>query len=304
MGICNDIKSRYRGGSILLRLIYWNVGIFVALRLVALAGLLFNVQAAWLVSWVELPSSLPMLLQRPWTLLTYMVCHYDVWHILFNLLWLYWLGRIFLEYFTPKQLGGVYFLGGLSGALLFVLAYRFLPYFEGKEAFLIGASASVMALVVAVATYAPHYRIGLLFLGEVSLKWVAIISIAIVLLGTGEGNAGAQVAHVGGVVLGFVFGWNMRRGHDITAWLNTAIDAVVSLFKRFDCKKGVGRPAGGTAFGQRTASAGTPGTASVSHGSKPSEAEIDVILDKLKRSGYGALSDEEKETLFRASSKK
>lgn len=301
MGIGGDIRMRYRNGGILLRLIYWNVGIFVALRLLALAGLLFNVPATWLVSWVEVPSSLTLLVHRPWTLLVYMLSHYDVWHILFNMLWLYWLGRIFLEYFTPKQLGGVYFLGGLSGALLFVLAYRFLPYFEGKEAFLIGASASVMALVVAVAVYAPDYRLGLLFLGEISLKWVAVITVAIVLLGTGESNAGAQMAHVGGIALGGVFGWQMRHGRDMTAWLNAAIDAVVSFLRRMVNNKTVGRPVAGNPVGHyRSPVTDKPQDSR----SKPSEAEIDVILDKLKRSGYGALSDDEKETLFKASSRK
>lgn len=296
MAIVNELKQRYRAGSILVRLIYINVAVFLLVRIAALLAMLLNVPALQVVQWLEVPSG-NLLLHRPWTLLTYMFSHYDLLHILFNMLWLYWLGRIFMEYFTAKQLGALYVLGGLMGAALFWVAYAVLPYFDGKMGLLIGASASVMAIVVAVAVYVPHYQINLLFFGAVSLKWVAIITIVIDLLSVGEGNIGGQVAHLGGALMGVIFGLMMRNGHDCTAWLNRSIDALVSMFRR-----GASRPRKVKTHKQRVKSRPTQATEPASKA--PDEAEIDEILDKLKRSGYGALSDQEKERLFMASRKR
>ena len=309
MGIWNDIKGRYKAGSLLMRIIYINIGVFVVLRLLALVGFFFKADTASLITWVEVPSDPMLLLRRPWTLLTYMLSHYDVFHILFNMLWLYWLGRIFLEYFTQKQLGALYVLGGLGGAALFVICYNILPVFDGRQSFLIGASASILAIVIAMAVYSPNYPIGLLFIGQISLKWLAIITVGIILLSTGDGNMGGQIAHVGGIAVGALFGWQMKQGHDITAWLNKTIDSIVSLFKGGMKKPGgVGGPIGGQAFGKSEKKASPKGSSTAKPSQpadgKPTEAEIDIILDKLKRSGYGALTEAEKATLFRASSKK
>ncbi len=295
MSIWTDISLRYRRATPLLRLVYIDVGLFVALRVAALAGVLMGLPAEQLIKWVEMPSSPWVLAHQPWTAVSYMFFHYDVLHILFNMLWLYWLGRIFLEYFNSKQLVGLYILGGLGGAALYLAAYATLPYFSHQPgtAYLIGASASILAIVIAAAVYAPDYRIGLFMLGDISLKWVAIITIVILLLGTGEAQMGAQAAHLGGALVGVAYGMAMRRGHDITAWLNACIDGLAGLFKH---RRGPGRPTGGTAYHYQANKAPSP----ASQG--PSEAEIDAILDKLKRSGYGALSDKEKETLFEASS--
>lgn len=291
MAIWDNIKLRYRSGNTLMRLIYVNVAVFLLLRVLAFVGLLLQLPlAALLVKWFELPSSALALLRVPWTVITYMFFHYDLWHILFNMLWLYWLGRIFLEYFNAKQLLGLFVLGGIGGACFYVLAYAWLPYFAMQESSLLGASASVLAIVLAVAVYAPHYKIGLLFLGEVSLKWVAIITVLFMVLSTSEANLGAQFAHAGGMAVGAVFGWQMHHGHDITAWLNAFFDSIATLFKR---RGWVGQPVGGTAMhNQARHNAG-----------KPTEEQVDAILDKLRRSGYDSLSDDEKRTLFRASSK-
>ena len=297
MAIVDELKQRFRAGSILVRIIYINVAIFLALRIAALLALFFNVTALEVVQWVEVPSG-ELLLRRPWTLFTYMFSHYDLLHILFNMLWLYWLGRIFMEYFTAKQLGALYVLGGLMGAALFWVAYAVLPYFDGKMGLLIGASASVMAIVVAVAVYVPHYQINLLFLGAVSLKWVAIITVVIDLLSVGDGNLGGQVAHLGGALMGVLFGLLMSKGHDCTAWLNRSIDALVSLFSS---KRGPKMPR--QPKQQKQAAPRSQETRKTAT-SVPDEDEIDKILDKLKQSGYGALSDEEKERLFMASRKR
>ncbi len=258
-------------------------------------ALLTGSSAEWLLALVEVPSHWQQVLYSPWTLLTYMVTHYDVLHILFNMLWLYWLGTMFLDYFTPKQLTGLYVLGGLGGAVAFVLAGSLIPAFRYRQAGLLGASASVLAIVVAVAVTAPKRPVRLFLIGDVQLKWVAIVTLLVDLLGIEAGNAGGHIAHFGGAVVGLVYGLSMRRGTDVTALLNTLIDRLSLLFGRK--RRGVGQPIGGKAYHY------SPSQHDESKDGTPSEAEIDDILDKIKRSGYSALTDAERDILFRASSR-
>ena len=296
MAFIDDIKRSYLQGSMLLRLIFINIGVFVLLHVVAITAMLFNASGD-LLQWVELPSNLKMLLSRPWTLVTYMFSHYGLMHILFNMLWLYWLGRIFMEYFSPKQLTGVYLLGGLGGAFLYLLAYNLLPYFAGSHAFLIGASASVIAIVVATAVYAPDYKIGLLFIGEVALKWVAIVTVGIAVIGLEGGNIGGNIAHIGGAIVGAWFAMRIKQGRDITRPLNACIDAIVGLFngRSFSLPE-FKRPKG-------RSKEDVPPRSTGAH--RPddlvSEEELDIILGKIKVAGYDALTDEEKDKLFKAS---
>ena len=297
MTFIDDIKRSYLQGSMLLKLIFINIGVFLLLHLLALGALLVNAGDSML-SWVSLPSDLSLLLRRPWTLLTYMFAHYGVMHILFNMLWLYWLGRIFMEFFSSKQLTAVYILGGLGGAVLYLLAYNLLPHLALVRATLVGASASVIAIVVATAVYAPEYKIGLLFLGEVPLKWIAIITIAIDLLSLDAGNMGGSIAHIGGAIVGAWFALRIKRGHDITRPLNAAIDAVVGFFN--------GRSLTMPKFGrQSTENSPHHNNHHTPRANTPNdlvdEEELDMILGKIKAAGYDALSDEEKDKLFKAS---
>jgi len=298
MAIIDDIKRNYMQGSMLLRLILINVGVFVLLHLVAIAGLLFNAGGD-IVQWIGVPTNLWLLARRPWTLLSYMFAHYGLLHILFNMLWLYWLGRIFMEFFSPKQLAGLYLLGGWGGALLYLLAYNVFPYFQGQpHSFLIGASASVIAVVVATAVYVPDYKIGLLFLGEVSIKWVAIVTVVIDLVGLESGNIGGNIAHIGGAIVGAWFALRIKAGRDITRPLNAVIDAMLGMlngrsFKSLKMK---------TNRQDRQSSEPQPASAQPHRPADlVSEEELDIILGKIKASGYDALTDEEKDKLFKAS---
>ena len=299
MAFIDDIRRSYSQGSMLLRLIFINIGVFLVLRLLAIGGFLFNQPTSTLVSWVELPSDLTLLLHRPCTLVTYMFSHYGLLHILFNMLWLYWLGRIFMEFFSPKQLTGLYLLGGWGGAALYQLAYNLLPVLAGSDRMLIGASASIIAIVVATAVYTPDYKIGLLFLGEVSLKWIAVATVALAVLGLDGGNPGTSFAHMGGAIMGAWYTLRIKRGRDITRPLNAAIDSVIGLFNgrslrlpRFTRSSRVSQPQSGTGNTQPT---DTPLGGSIS------EEELDKILGKIKMAGYDALTDEEKDKLFKAS---
>lgn len=296
MAFIDKIKRYSKQGSMLLKLIFINIAVFFLLHIVVIVALLFNVDGNELLSWVELPSNLSQLIRRPWTLLTYMFSHYGLMHILFNMLWFYWLGRIFMEFFSPKQLTGLYLLGGWGGAVLYLLAYNLLPYFAGQNGLLLGASASVIAIVVATAVYAPDYKIGLLFIGEVSIKWIAIVTVAIDLLGMDTGNIGGSIAHIGGAIVGAWFALRIKRGRDITRPLNACIDTVVGLFN--------GRSFKMPDFKRDRRQSGKS-EAEPKHANRPadtvSEDELDTILKKIKVAGYDALSDEEKDKLFKAS---
>lgn len=296
MTFIDDIKHSYMNGSMLLKLIFINIGVFLLLHVLALGGLIFNASDS-VTSWVGMPSDLSLLLKKPWTLVSYMFSHYSVMHILFNMLWLYWLGRIFMEFFSPKQLTGLYLLGGWGGAALYLLAYNLLPHLAMMTGILIGASASVIAIVVATAVYTPDYKIGLLFLGEVSLKWIAIITVAIDLLSLDAGNMGGSIAHIGGAIVGALFSLRIKQGKDITRPFNALIDGIVGIFNgrsfsmpRFERKS--------TDKSQKDMNqpprANTPGDL-------VDEKELDKILGKIKAAGYDALTDEEKDKLFKAS---
>lgn len=308
MTVFDSLKDRYSRLSLLMRFIIINIAVFVVLRIVDIVSFLATGTTGTLIEWVELPSDITLALYRPWTIITYMFVHYEVLHILFNLLWLYWLGRIFLEFFTPRQLGGLYVLGGLGGAAFYLVCYNIFPYLSNQATLLLGASASVMAIVVAVAVYVPNYRISLLFIGGISLKWIAIIIVFVDLIGFEYENIGGHLAHLGGILVGLWFGMAIKRGHDITSWINRSLDAVVSLFKRTPRRK-AWRPIGGKAFDKQkssTTSKKSTTDKNADSGKMPSsdEQRLDDILGKLKRSGYGALSDDEKEFLFNASRKR
>ena len=297
MALIDDIKRTYRDSSMLVRIIFINSAVFLILRLLAFGAMLFNVDVVGMLHWVDLSSDCSVVLRRPWTVVTFMFAHFDFWPILFNMLWLYWIGRIFMEFFSPKQLMGLYLLGGWGGMVFFLLAYNFLPAFA-EQGCLMGSSASVIAIVVATALYVPDYKIGLLFLGQVSLKWIALAGLAFIVLSLDVRNPGGGIAHISAALVGVWYALRIKRGRDITRPLNAAIDGVVGLFNgrswhwpKF--KKPV-RP-----------SAQQHDAAPSSQHRRPadtvSEEELDVILGKIKQAGYDALTDEERDKLFKVS---
>ncbi|RKR85289.1 membrane associated rhomboid family serine protease [Mucilaginibacter gracilis] len=258
-----------------------NVAVFLVLGIVYVFELLITRQDFFhdlIVSYLALPSSLPKLLTRFWTPVTYMFMHDGIFHILFNMLWFFWIGQIFEEYLGGKKLLTIYFFGGLAGAFFYVAAYNLFPLFSEVKAVstVVGASACVMATIVGTATLLPNYSIYLMFLGEVKLKWIAIVYVVFDFLSIVGPNAGGELAHLGGALIGFIYVRQLNRGND---WG----DGISKLFKSRSKLKVVVKNSAG----------------SVS--SKPRQDEIDNILDKISKVGYDSLSKQEKETLFRAS---
>jgi membrane associated rhomboid family serine protease len=282
-----DIQYKLlKSGNKLSLLIGINVIVYLGINAVAVIEQLFtgfgnSAVLAYTNEYLLLPAYLPKLLYRFWTPFTYMFMHAGVFHILFNMLWLYWMGQIFEEYLGNKRTIGLYLFGGLAGGLLFIACYNLIPAFTSINAAagppLVGASASVMAIIVATATLLPNYTIPLILIGPVKLKWIALFYIVIDFLGIAGANAGGEIAHLGGALFGFIYIKQLQRGHD---W----IGGISKLFEPKPKMKVVSNS--GT---QRKAS-GTP-----------RQEDVDRILDKISGSGYDSLTKQEKETLFRAS---
>jgi membrane associated rhomboid family serine protease len=306
MDIINEIKKRYKTGSIIYKLIIINVAAFIILGILNLVAL-FGLPGFSSREWFGVSADTQILIYKPWTVLTYMFVHDGFMHILFNMLVLYWMGQIFLQFITPKRLLNVYILGGISGAILFILAFNFLPalhpYLMDSNA--VGASAAVYAIMVAIAVFVPDYEIGLMFIGRIKLKYLALGLVVIDLLSiTGEGgqilnNAGGRICHLGGAMFGYLFAIRLKKGKDITKVFSSVIDYLVSLFKPSPKMK---------VSSNKFKTPQKPGTgpnysktvSDLDYNKKrlDEQAEIDRILDKISKYGYESLSKDEKNTLF------
>lgn len=304
--IITNLKEAFRRGDLTIRLIFINVGAFLLMTLLSIAFLLFNLSVSRIFTWFELPASFPRFLIQPWSLLTYMFMHANFIHLLFNMLWLYWFGALFLQFFSSKHLRGLYLLGGICGGLLYMLSFNIFPYFEPyvHGAVMVGASASILAIVAATAYRAPNYQIRLLLLGNIRLKYLAlgVILLDLVFLSpgnvTGEtavlnSNAGGHIAHLGGALAGLWFASSLSKGRDLTAWINNLLDWVLSLFDG-SVRKKRRKPTMKVNYNREK-------DYDFNARKKEQSGEIDRILDKLKKSGYESLTTEEKKSLFDAS---
>ncbi len=291
MSIADEIKQTFRSGSSLIKLIYINLAIFAIVNIVEIFYFILNSHdsySAFLLTFA-VPADLHLLIRKPWTLITYMFLHKSFLHILFNLLWLYWFGKIFLEYLDGKKLVGVYLLGGLSGALLYVLTYNLFPVFfsQLKMSYALGASAAVMAIVISIAAYVPDYSIYLLFFGRVKIIYIAIIGFLVTSVFDFSINTGGKIAHIGGALFGYLFTFQYRRGRDITKGLNRLLSGIFGLFK----------PRPKVTVSYRKAETDFD----FNKRKNDEQAEIDRILDKIAKSGYESLTKEEKDLLFKQS---
>ena len=300
MTIIDEIKESFRKGNMLHKLIYMNVGLFLAVQLVRIILFLTNSydQFGTFLDYLAVPANLDVLSRRPWTLVTYMFLHVDFIHILFNLLWLYWFGTVFIQELGLKKLLSTYLLGGLTGGLLYVIFYNIFPVFAEVRAgsIALGASASVMAVVVAAATYQPERKLHLVFIGPVKILYIALVMFILTSLVDFSSNTGGKIAHIGGALLGFVFARNYRQGKDITRGFDRMMDRIATWFKpgkqrmRVTHKKKTnGRPVDDMEYNRQKVA---------------EQKEIDSILDKISKGGYDSLTAREKELLFKMSDKK
>jgi len=294
MNIWHNIKKTFGKANSLSRLIYINAIVFLVFLVFEIISFLFNnpdIEAA-VLHLFAIPASLKTLLVRPWTLITYMFTHKDIWHILFNMLWLYWFGKIFLDYLDQRKLVAIYFLGGISGAIVYVLSFNIFPAFTGMihDSVAIGASASVMAIVISTAAYIPDYSINLFLLGRIKIKYIALAIFILTSFMDFSVNSGGKLAHMGGALFGFLYILNLRKGKDIAKGFNRIIDFLATLFKpRKKMKISYKRPVTDYEYNKIKSDR---------------QLKINQILDKISKGGYDSLTKEEKEFLFSESQKK
>jgi membrane associated rhomboid family serine protease len=279
--------------SAVKRLIFINLGLFVLAVLARFVGFLMDMPPIEngyttnpILEKLVLYSSPQSLLFRPWTLITYMFMHGGFMHILFNMLLLFFIGRIAEDFFQSTDIYKIYLLGGLIGAILFVVSYNVFPVFtrfSDIPVSLVGASGAVLALVVATAIVVPYYEIYLFGVFRIQLKWLAIIMVAFDLIFFSDGNQGGRIAHLGGAAMGLIYARNMK-------WFKWDLSKLKNPFKT--SKSGID---------ERKVFRGTAQVRGRTI--KPHQDEVDAILDKIFQSGYDSLSREEKEILFRASEK-
>lgn len=293
----DDFKNAFqRHNNAHAQLIIINVVIFLVIGFISVIGLIAQAPAIpdFIYKQFLIPPTMAEFLSRPWTLITYMFAHsrFDIFHILFNMLGLYWFGKLLVEYLGSDKLTAIYILGGLAGGLLYLLMFNTIPFFAERSGFegMVGASAAVFAIMVAAATLLPDYTFFLLFLGPVRIKYIALFYVVVSYLGTTQLNAGGNIAHLGGALLGFIYIKQLKAGVNWGGWITVTLDWFKDLFKSKPAVKVTYRKED-----KRSAKPASP--------SKASQAEIDAILDKISDRGYESLTKEEKEKLFNASKK-
>lgn len=303
MSIFKDLKLQFKAGNLLTQLIVINCGCFLLVNLVRLCLLFFADQQEQqvlfnqLLDWLAMPLDIHRLLSRPWTLITHFFLHYELFHLFWNMVIFYTFGRIFQEYNGNSRVLSLYCYGALTGALLALLGYKIIPVLSQSAGFsiLLGASGGIMAIVVATATLLPNNLIGVIFIGEVRLKFIALFVVLIDLISIPTGNAGGHIAHLGGALFGYVFIQLLKNGTDLSRGFNKVFYGITGIFK----SRAQSNP-----------------KIKVVHrnirkhdeeynlNQKRTQEQVDLILDKISKSGYESLSKAEKEILFKVSGNK
>lgn len=283
-----------------MRLVIVNAGVFVALVLVYLILLPFGgrpeamgLRDVWLLQWLRASPELGTLITRPWTVLTYMFVHTGLGHLFWNMVILWWTGRLFQDLLGGRRLLGNYLLGGFSGLLLYVISSNLFTPADQGMASVMGASAAVMSILVGIATYRPTMVVHLILIGPVKLMYIAAVVVLLDLMGMGTGDGVAHEAHIGGALYGFFASQQLKRGNDWSMDFVNLLDAIGRALRprKSAPLKVAKRPTPGTPMRDAPSTAAKSGK----------QARVDAILDKISRSGYDSLSKEERDFLFKAS---
>jgi membrane associated rhomboid family serine protease len=291
----DEFKNAFqRSNNAHVQLIIINVVVFLVLGVLGVVLTISEVDGIFKMihDQFTIPPKFADFISKPWTIITYAFTHdlTGILHILFNMLGLYWFGRVFNEYLGSDKLVATYILGALAGGILYLIMFNTIPFFVSQSNFpgMVGASAALFAIMVAAATLLPDYTFYLLFFGSVKIKYIAFVYIVISFLGTVGSNAGGNIAHLGGALMGFIYIKQLQAGVNWGGWITATLDWVKGLFSSKPKVKVTYR---------KTEAPRKEGL------SKASQEEIDVILDKISDRGYESLTKEEKEKLFNASKK-
>ncbi len=285
MSIIEDLKLQYRIGGISNKMIYWNVGFFIVSIPLFYQ---FKLGIFDYPNWLEVSSEFNILLYKPWTLVTYAFFHTSFFHLFFNMMILNFSSRLFLTYFTQKQYLGLYFLAAIFSGLVFVLSF----YLLGNSAMMVGASAAIMALLVATTTYQPLMEIRLLLIGNVILWHITAVLLLIDLLQIQMSNTGGHIAHLSGAFFGYIYIKLLQNGTDLSRIVTNIITFFATIFDKkkatpfkkvhVNDKKTIVKKESKIVIKDKT------------------QQQIDEILDKISQSGYDSLTQEEKEFLFQS----
>lgn len=252
---------------------------------------------SWIIYQIALPSDISTFLIKPWTLITYFFAHEGFLHALFNMLFFYWFGKIIYEYLGNNKLINLYILGGIIGGLFFILIYNLVPYYHNRveASILMGASAGVFAVVVGAAAFMPNYTFFLLFLGPIRIKYIAIFYVLLSLFRIDGSNAGGELSHLGGALIGFLYIQQLKKGNDFGQPIISFLEFIKGLFVR--------KPKIKVSYKRSQEEKRKKATKKTDTAQNINQDEIDAILDKISEGGYESLSKEEKEKLFNASKK-
>ena len=289
--ILNNIKKDFLRQNILNKLIYINIGLFLCFSILNVFSFMFQFELNSTLNKLYLPAENTILIKQPWSLLTYMFLHKGIIHLVLNMIWLYFAGKIFIEYLNPEQLLSTYLLGGISGGLLFILAYNYIPVLQPllSNVKAVGASASVLAVIVAIATYLPNYNINVPFIGNVPLKLIAILCVILDILSITSENAGGHIAHLGGAIFGYIYIKQLKKKDNSSNFLKFLIKKINSLLKNKTRIKTIyKRKDSDYEFNRKRVE---------------NQKKIDNILEKIAKSGYESLNKAEKDLLFTESKK-
>ena len=295
-----------RSNNGLFRIILINIIVFAVLIILRVILRLSGAESVydWIMLHLMMPADIGTFLRKPWTIVTYMFTHVDFFHILFNLLFLYWFGQLIMEYLGSKKFVNIYVLGGIAGGITYLLIYNLLPFYRAEVpvSVLLGASAGVSAIIVAAATLSPNHSFFLMFIGPVKIKYIAIFWVVFKSFAGLDGpNAGGELAHLGGALLGFMYIIQLRNGHDIGYWVSGSLDWIGGLFDRRSHIKVTHRRE--KAYTATRTPQRAPQQQQAGSVQKATQEEIDAILDKISAQGYESLTKEEKQKLFNASKK-
>jgi membrane associated rhomboid family serine protease len=283
-----DIQDKLKRLTAFEKIIVVNIGIYIIGWLVAVIN---NVPRERSLDWLAMPSDFWDVLLKPWSIISYGFTHVEFWHLFFNMVVLYFIGRSFSNLFNVKTSLNIYFLGIISGALAFLLVYNLFPQGLLKEANgLIGASAAVRALLIFLCAYMPKYEVRFVT-WNIKLMYIGIALVVFDIPGLFSSNAGGSVAHFGGYILGFMYAYQLKKGIDIGKGFERIMDTISSWFKPKSRLKTVYKSKKKQKFAGHTKE---------EFGAYNHQKQIDIILDKISKSGYDGLTDEEKEFLFRA----
>lgn len=308
--LVNEFRNVWRKpNNSLMQIIVINIIVFVVINIIDVVFVVARAREWYKIivaSVLYIPAPIEKFLWRPWTLFTYFFTHKNILHLFFNMWVMYWFGMIIRDFLGSSRLTALYIFGGMAGGLIYLLCFNTLPYFIDltPELGMLGASASVYAIVTAAAVYRPNLEMNLLFFGNIRIVWIALVVILLSFIGIGgassDAGVGGNLAHLGGAIIGFIFIKQYEVGNDWSKPITAFLDSIKRIFRG---------KSGASSSSKNKASAG--GKASSNSKSKysaastnPSQDEIDAILDKISAHGYESLTTDEKQILFKASQKK